>query len=103
MDEEVFGPNPEKFDAGRFITKPSLAKDPSFRPFGGGLTYCPGRFMAQKEITTLVVLLFGNLGVTLHDANPKFPTMETRKPCLGMMGPVSGEDLLVKIKRGSPA
>ncbi|KAH9872385.1 hypothetical protein IAQ61_005220 [Plenodomus lingam] len=99
MDENVFGARPEEFRHERFLEKPSLAKDPSFRPFGGGLTYCPGRFMAQHEIFMLVALAFGRFDSTLPEAEQQFPQMETKKPCLGMMGPAAGHDLHVTLRR----
>ncbi|KAF2849144.1 cytochrome P450 [Plenodomus tracheiphilus IPT5] len=97
MDEAVFGDKPEEFRHERFLEKPARAKDPSFRPFGGGLTYCPGRFMAQHEIFMVVALLFGKLGVSLPEGVQAFPKMETKKPCLGMMGPAKGHDLHVNV------
>lgn len=42
---EVFGPNANEFDAYRFLNNKSLTHSSSFRPFGGGTTYCPGRFL----------------------------------------------------------
>jgi cytochrome P450 len=97
MTDENVWENPEEFRPQRFLDKPSLAKDPSFRPFGGGLTYCPGRVMAQKEVLMVVALLFGKFKATLPDTPQEFPGMETKKPCLGIMGPVIGRDLHITV------
>ncbi|KAF1995244.1 cytochrome P450 [Amniculicola lignicola CBS 123094] len=98
LDEHVFGSDPESFQVGRFLEKPELAKDPSSRSFGGGITYCPGRFLAQKEILTLIGILFGRYEIRLHGGQ-HFPRMEMKKPCLGIVGPVEGEDFIVQMKR----
>ena len=41
LDEQVFGADAESFNPCRFLKNPGLAKNSSFRPFGGGLSYCP--------------------------------------------------------------
>jgi cytochrome P450 len=99
LNEKVFGEFPSEFNPNHFLQNPDLVKDPSFRPFGGGTSYCPGRFIAQKEILTLVAVLFGKLNVELCDMEQSFPAMETKKPCLGVMGPVAGDNLWVKLHR----
>lgn len=38
INEAVFGAKPLDFDAERFLNDKQLAKDPSFKPFGGGTT-----------------------------------------------------------------
>ncbi|PSN72882.1 cytochrome P450 [Corynespora cassiicola Philippines] len=98
MDEKVFGRNPKKFDHHRFLDQPSLAKDPSFRPFSGDLKYCPGRFLAQKEVLFLVSLLFGTYGTKIQGTKQETPGMENKKPSLGMMGPKADGDLYVVVK-----
>lgn len=50
FNEMVFGENASKFDAERFLRNKSLSKSMSFRPFGGGSTYCPGRYVARREV-----------------------------------------------------
>ena len=44
FDEEVFGKGVHKFDPERFIKDPALQKSSGRRPFGGGVTMCPGRY-----------------------------------------------------------
>ncbi|PQE20890.1 cytochrome P450 protein [Rutstroemia sp. NJR-2017a BBW] len=48
---DVFGKNAAEFDPTRFLNNPSLSKSTSYRPFGTGLTYCPGIFLARREIS----------------------------------------------------
>ncbi|KAG6365686.1 hypothetical protein INS49_007297 [Diaporthe citri] len=50
LSRDVWGPGAADFDAGRFMRDKSLSRGPSFRPFGGGSGYCPGRFLARREV-----------------------------------------------------
>lgn len=56
INPDIFGTNADQFDADRFLHDPDLSKNPSFRPFGGGKTYYPGRYLAAREILTFVAL-----------------------------------------------
>ncbi|KAL8720936.1 MAG: hypothetical protein Q9181_007815 [Wetmoreana brouardii] len=56
FEASVFGPNVDAFEAERFLAKSDLSKSPSFRPFGGGTTYCPGRHVARRELLTFAAL-----------------------------------------------
>lgn len=40
---DVFGTNVRSFDPERFLKDPSLSSNSGYRPFGGGVSYCPGR------------------------------------------------------------
>ncbi|KAL8998630.1 MAG: hypothetical protein Q9169_002381 [Polycauliona sp. 2 TL-2023] len=101
LNEEVFGTNMNDFDAERFLKNKSLHKSPSFRPFGGGSTYCPGRYVAQREVLIFVALVmcrFNN--ITLASAQTQaFPKLDTKKPCLGIMTPVPGQDVHIMVHR----
>ncbi len=44
FNEEIFGKGVHQFDPERFIRDPALQKSSSWRPFGGGVTMCPGRY-----------------------------------------------------------
>jgi cholesterol 7alpha-monooxygenase len=46
FDAEVF-PDPETFDADLFYRNKSLERYPSYKPFGGGVTLCPGKNIAK--------------------------------------------------------
>lgn len=97
LDESVFGPNIVSFNPDRFLNNPSLAKDPSFRPFGGGLTYCPGRFLARKEIIAVVAMMIGKFKIELQNPDTPFPQMDEKKLGLGTMFPAEDADILVKV------
>lgn len=98
FDEEVFGANASDFDPARFFLNPSLAKHPSFRPYGGGLAYCPGRFIAQKEITYFNAMILSKFHLELNDPSSPMPRMNTTKPCAGVVQVASGDEMVLKVK-----
>jgi cytochrome P450 len=99
IDDSIFGANAKSFDINRFLKNPRLIKSPSFRPFGGGISYCPGRFMAMKEAMSFTVLVLRNFDVKPLDAKLEYPRIDTAKPCLGIMDVVHDEDLLLRVRR----
>jgi cytochrome P450 len=99
LDENVFGADAEVFNYARFLKNPELARNISFRPFGGGLAYCPGRYIAQMEIVTLTALMFGKFHLGLrHDRGVHFPKMDVAKPCLGVINAVQGHDVILSVR-----
>lgn len=110
LDENVFGANARSFDPDRFLNNKDLSKSPSYRPFGGGTTHCPGRFLARREILTFVALVLDRFDMELAtmggggrgngEKENGFPRIEDEKPCLGVMGPANGSDLALLV---SPA
>ncbi|KAF2464777.1 cytochrome P450 [Lindgomyces ingoldianus] len=97
----TFGEDADKFDISRFLDDEKLPQNPSFRPFGGGVTYFPGRFLAKQEIFMAIAFLLCRFDVELKmDGNvkQKFPRMDEAKPGIGIVGPVKGDDLVIKLK-----
>ena len=98
FDKKVFGENAHSFDAERFLRNPSLSSSPSFRPFGGGTTYCPGRYVARYEVLAFIALAISRFELCLSSSKEQqalFPKIDTKKPTLGMMMPVAEQDLWV--------
>ncbi|OJD29373.1 cytochrome p450 [Diplodia corticola] len=90
----------DSFDAERFLRSPELSdakRNPSFRPFGGGATLCPGRFLAKREVLTCVAQAVGRFELALADPLAPFPRVEGRMPCLGVMKPVDGDDVTLLV------
>jgi cholesterol 7alpha-monooxygenase len=109
FNEDVWGTDAKTFDPERFLKNKNLARNSSFRPFGGGTTYCPGRFLAKREVMTFVALLIYRFDIALavnptllanedKTAKPAFPQLEEQKPCLGIMGPVKDHDVCLRVK-----
>lgn len=115
FDENVFGDDVHEFRFDRFlgIENEGLAKGKSYRPFGGGSTYCPGRFVAKQEVFMFVAAVLARFDIStvatttehtrwLNNGKEKeerqaFPRLDHRKPSLGVMGPVGGDDLLLHV------
>ncbi|MCJ1246839.1 hypothetical protein MMC30_004048 [Trapelia coarctata] len=104
IDPSVFGANVFEFQADRFLKDKSLGKSASYRPFGGGSTLCPGRFIARSQVTAFVAVVMERFDVELapgqygKEAGQRFPRMDEGKPSLGVMGPVPGDDFVVSVK-----
>ena len=98
FDEEVFGTDAQELDPERFLKTKTLARSPSYRPFGGGSTYCPGRFIARQEVVAFIGIVLNRFRVTLA-TEQSIPRLEEMKPCLGVMGPVARDDLTVRVEQ----
>lgn len=96
----MWGPSTHDFDPERFLRDKGLTRHQSFRPFGGGHTLCPGRFLARKAIYTIVTLLFCRYDVALDTdaANRNFPRLDDTTAGLGTMAPMPGADIKLVIK-----
>ena len=100
-NKDVWGSDVKEFDAFRFAKKKSLGRHSSFRPFGGGVTYCPGRVLAKEEVFGFVALVLHRFKIKLaqldRNENKKqtFPKLDESKPALGITGPVQGMDVIV--------
>ncbi|KAL2038879.1 hypothetical protein N7G274_008401 [Stereocaulon virgatum] len=106
-NEDVWGADVNDFDAFRFAKKKSLARHSSYRPFGGGVTYCPGRVLAKEEV-------FGFVAIILHRYNIKlaqpggcqkkqtFPRLDDSTPALGITGPVKSMDVVIEMSVTKP-
>ncbi|KZT58803.1 cytochrome P450 [Calocera cornea HHB12733] len=64
LSEDIFE------DAGKFMPTRFMDrqhKQPSYLPFGGGISQCEGRFLALSQIRTFVVLLLTTFDIKLDD------------------------------------
>ena len=59
LDETVYGNESGLYNHKQFLDNPALLRSLNYKPFGGGVTLCPGRTLAQKEILTFVALAIG--------------------------------------------
>ena len=80
MDPNIFGPDANSFDASRFFNDNTLHHTKGYHPFGGGNTYCPGRFFARSEIYIFVATALNRLdlhmapGETLPEVDLEIPS-----------------------------
>jgi cytochrome P450 len=104
FNKTFFGENADTFDPDRFLHNRDLAKSPSFRPFGGGTTYCAGRQIAKLEVLTFVALAIHRYNIALVAEESGSPTgtflkPDIKKPTLGVLPPVHGADVFVVVSK----
>jgi cytochrome P450 len=102
FDTGVFGTDVAEFRPGRRLDKdgtrlgPLASRTDHFRPFGGGSTICPGRFIAKRTVTTFVALVLRRFDITLA-GEQHFPVADFWRPVLGIMDSKLGEDVRVRL------
>ena len=109
-DEYAFGGDADEFDPNRFLNN-NLDQSPSYRPFAGGITHCPGRFLAKREVLLFVALALHRFDIeVVGNANPDLndekgvsspPVIDHVRPNLGIMAPVKGTEVYIKINESS--
>ncbi|CAG9990137.1 unnamed protein product, partial [Clonostachys byssicola] len=108
-NQDVRGIEPLVLDSARFRDSPKLLNSKSFRPFGGGQTICPGRFLAKQSIKYTIASLFMrfDLGIDVEmtrkavggdGSKLNFPQMDSTKPNPGASLPVQGQDVYLVLK-----
>lgn len=103
FDPQVFGSNASDFDAYRFLKNKGLQRSTSWRPYGGGSTYCPGRFISRREVYMFVALALSRFDMRLVEdprksGKQRFPRMDDSVPTGGVVLPVSGDEVLVVLQ-----
>ncbi|KAL8783070.1 MAG: hypothetical protein Q9213_004882 [Squamulea squamosa] len=98
FNKEVFGESTDKFDPDRFFRNQKLAKHPCYKPFGGGLTKCPGRFVAHRETYIFIALMLHRFESELSAKSQAMPRMEFDTPTTGVISPKFGDDVFVQIR-----
>ena len=92
-DASIWGTSPSVLDPNRFILNPKLAKSTSYRPWGGGLTMCPGRFFARRSVNAVVAILLNRY--ELEVVSDDFPEMDGQRPSPGIAPVMRGHDVKV--------
>ena len=93
LEEDVFGPETKMFNPDRFLKNEALSRSPYFNPFGGGSTFCSGRFIAKRQVMAFVASVVHMYDLRLQDPKQAFPRMDETKPTLGIMDPVKGNSV----------
>lgn len=97
-DESFFGPDIETFNHRRFLDNKDLQKSPYFKPFGGGLTYCSGRFLARREVLALAAMILTQYSLKWENKEEGFPRLDLNKPNVGVMDSMPGDDVLLELR-----
>ena len=98
FNKQVFGEDAGDFKPSRFLRNRDLNHNTSFRPFGGGANYCPGRHVARQEVYIVIAMILRNYDISLGTPGQKLPQMAGGKPSLGLLNPVKGSDLILRVK-----
>lgn len=113
-DQSVWGADPSVMQAGRFAEQPKLQSSKSYRPFGGGTTLCPGRFMAKRSIKYAIAAILTNFEVELGADKTRaavggkggsatgrmpFPMIDHTKPSPGVSLPARGQDVVLILRK----
>ncbi|KAI1114924.1 cytochrome P450 [Nemania sp. NC0429] len=91
-DPTVFGADVAQFDSTRFLRNNNLYRSSSWKPFGGGTMYCPGRFLAKREVYLFLALMLPP-GVAAN----AMPALDETIPAGGILPPVQGSDVIVDV------
>ena len=75
-----------------------LAKHPRYKPFGGGQTICPGRFVARQEVYVFVTLILHRFRGKLA-SEQAFLRFELATPTTGIISPKKGDDVVISVER----
>lgn len=99
----AFGEDADQFDYNRFLRK-DMRNSPNFRPFGGGVSHCPGQIFAKQEMLVFAALILNRFDIRLAVGEDipqpqKFPKINQKTPSLGVNGPNKGSDVLVDFRR----
>ncbi|KAF2688989.1 cytochrome P450 [Lentithecium fluviatile CBS 122367] len=102
QNPNVWGDTTQRFVPERFLRKPKLSSHSSYRPFGGGVSYCPGRHLAKAEVCGFLAAFLNRFEIDVPlGANGKaqrFPQLDMTKPATGITACVADMDLFVSIK-----
>ena len=109
FDENVWGENSHLFDPERFLRDKRLFTHPSFRPFGGGVSYCPGRYLVRHQIFGFVVTFFHRFDVELPKIHvpgkglqpQAFPKLDETKPSTGTTACVESMDVVITVRKSA--
>jgi cytochrome P450 len=103
-DPEVYE-NPTEFQYDRYIRNKqffkngkSLRQNIVLLPFGGGSSYCPGRYFARNEIKLCVAMILLLLDFRLVNENQELPKMNLGRVGFGILPPSSDIQCEYKLK-----
>ena len=96
LNPEIVGSSPLCFDKSRFLLDKRLQSRKGYHPFGGGNTYCPGRFFARSEIYVFVATVLDRLEVRAADGE-EIPEVDLETPSSSAMPAV--RDVIVNVEQ----
>ena len=108
LDPEGFGLDALEWKPERWLDKTEksrLERSGYFRPFGGGVTLCSGRFLARREVLIFITILLARYEIeavkegeeVLGVKGKPWPRIADYLPSLGISMQIPGDDLIVKV------
>jgi cytochrome P450 len=92
---EIFGSDAHAFNPGRFLANQNLHRAKGYHPFGGGVTYCPGRFFARSEVYQFVAMTLYRFELEVGP-DETVPAVDLKTPSPAAMKPT--RDILVRLR-----
>lgn len=104
LNKDYWGQASDEFDIEKFLEDPKLATCRTYRPFGGGATYCPGRHLAQQTALSYLATILTRFDIEVIGGvkAQKFPEMDDKVPTLGIISPVPGHDVQIQVLKRAP-
>ncbi|KAI1159807.1 putative cytochrome P450 oxidoreductase [Nemania serpens] len=96
MDSSVYGQSVHQFQPQRFLVNPKLSQRNNFRPFGGGSTMCPGRYIAKRAVLLFISMLLRRFDLKRVGESKSLAADPTR-PAPGLMSARFGQELIVEL------
>jgi cytochrome P450 len=94
FDPQIWGSDSTKIQPNRFNENAKLAKSPSYRPWGGGHTLCPGRLFARRSINAFVAILLSRYELEAEFTN--FPKADGARPSPDVILVAQGQDVRLR-------
>ena len=105
-DGEAFGGDADEFDAQRLMNN-DIDRSPSFLPFGERFNAFPRPFLAKREVLIFVAFVLQRFeinvvsNVSAGKAEPSPPQIDSKCQTQGIMQPVKGTEVYVRLKEAS--
>ncbi len=92
LDADIWGADANEFVPDRFIRDSSRflprGDEKQVRPFGGGVSLCPGRFFASRQVMSLVAILLNMYDIEMAPGE-RLPEIDMKTPVVGISGPMN--------------
>jgi cytochrome P450 len=98
-DHNIWGSNVNEFDPRRFLSSKQVHRSAAFRPFGGGSTMRPGRYLAVTEILGFVSAVILGFEISLAESEWKLPKKDSR-PFPWTVKPASDIKVVIRMRVG---
>ncbi|KAH6654196.1 hypothetical protein BKA67DRAFT_564394 [Truncatella angustata] len=98
LNHEIFGRGAPNFGLERFLENKMVHRTKGYSPFGGGgLTFCRGGLLAQRDINLFVAVTLRKFDMELvpRRSGAKMPKIDKDTPSAAVMGP--DEDILLRL------